>query len=69
MSEGADSYSPARAPRQLRQRALTAAIERFTRDTREYNAGPTPFGWVETAGRILAKAVCKPQHDSGAEHM
>jgi transposase len=46
-------------------RALTAAIERFTR---EWNAGATPFTWVKTADEILAKAVRKPQADSGAAH-
>jgi transposase len=44
-------------------RALTAAIERFTR---EWNAGTTPFAWVKTADEILAKAVRKAQADSGA---
>lgn len=46
-------------------RALTAAIERFTR---EWNAGATPFTWVKTADEILAKAVRKAQPDSGAGH-
>ncbi|HVL52796.1 MAG TPA: IS630 family transposase [Vitreimonas sp.] len=46
-------------------RALTAAIERFTR---EWNAGATPFTWVKTADEILAKAVRKTQADSGAGH-
>jgi transposase len=46
-------------------RALTAAIERFTR---EWNAGATPFTWVKTADEILAKAVRKTQADSGARH-
>jgi transposase/transposase-like protein len=46
-------------------RALTAAIERFTR---EWNAGATPFSWVKTADAILAKAVRKAQADSGAGH-
>jgi hypothetical protein len=46
-------------------RVLTAAIERFTR---EWNAGATPFTWVKTADEILAKAVRKPQADSGARH-
>ena len=45
--------------------ALTAAIERFTR---EWNAGATPFSWVKTADQILAKAVRKPQDYSGARH-
>jgi hypothetical protein len=42
---------------------LAAAIERSTRD---WNAGATPFAWVETADEILARAVRKPQADSGA---
>jgi transposase len=46
-------------------RALTAAIERFTR---EWNAGASPFIWVKTADEILAKAVRKTQADSGAGH-
>ena len=46
-------------------RALTAAIERFTR---EWNAGASPFVWVKTADEILAKAVRKAQADSGAGH-
>ncbi|PZR62980.1 MAG: IS630 family transposase [Chloroflexi bacterium] len=46
-------------------RALSAAIERFTRD---WNAGATPFTWVKTADAILAKAVRKAQVDSGAGH-
>jgi len=46
-------------------RALTAAIERFTR---EWNAGASPFSWVKTADAILAKAVRKAQADSGAGH-
>jgi hypothetical protein len=46
-------------------RALSAAIERFTR---EWNAGKTPFTWVKTADEILAKAVRKTQADSGARH-
>jgi transposase len=46
-------------------RALSAAIERFTR---EWNAGATPFTWVKTADEILAKAVRKTQADSGAGH-
>ena len=46
-------------------RELVAAIERFTR---EWNAGATPFIWVKTADEILAKAVRKPQADSGARH-
>jgi len=46
-------------------RALSAAIERFTR---EWNAGSTPFTWVKTADEILAKAVRKTQADSGAGH-
>jgi transposase len=46
-------------------RALIAAIERFTRD---WNAGATPFTWIKTADQILAKAVRKPQADSGARH-
>ena len=46
-------------------RVLGAAIERFTR---EWNAGGTPFTWVKTADEILAKAVRKPQADSGARH-
>ena len=46
-------------------RVLTAAIERFTR---EWNAGATPFTWVKSADEILAKAVRKPQADSGARH-
>lgn len=47
------------------RRALTAAIERFTR---EWNAGASPFTWVKTADEILAKAVRKPQDHSGAGH-
>jgi transposase len=46
-------------------RVLSAAIERFTR---EWNAGATPFTWVKSADEILAKAVRKPQADSGARH-
>jgi transposase len=46
-------------------RALTATIERFTR---EWNAGSGPFAWVKTADEILAKAVRKAQADSGAGH-
>lgn len=46
-------------------RALSAAIERFTR---EWNARATPFSWVKTADEILAKAVRKPQDHSGAGH-
>lgn len=46
-------------------RALSAAIERFTR---EWNASATPFTWVKTADEILAKAVRKPQDHSGARH-
>jgi transposase len=46
-------------------RVLTAAIERFTRD---WNTGASPFTWVKTADEILAKAVRKPQADSGARH-
>ena len=46
-------------------RALSAAIERFTR---EWNASATPFSWVKTADEILAKAVRKPQAHSGAGH-
>jgi hypothetical protein len=46
-------------------RALTAAIERFTR---EWKAGAGPFTWVKTADEILAKAVRKTQADSGARH-
>jgi transposase len=46
-------------------RALTAAIERFTR---EWNAGASPFTWVKSADEILAKAVRKTQADSGAGH-
>lgn len=46
-------------------RALSAAIERFTR---EWNASATPFTWVKTADEILAKAVRKPQDHSGAGH-
>jgi hypothetical protein len=46
-------------------RALSAAIERFTR---EWNVGGTPFIWVKTADEILAKAVRKTQTDSGAGH-
>jgi hypothetical protein len=45
--------------------ALTAAIERFTR---EWNASARPFTWVKTADEILAKAVRKTQADSGARH-
>jgi hypothetical protein len=46
-------------------RALSAAIERFTR---EWNAGASPFPWVKAADEILAKAVRKTQPDSGAGH-
>ncbi len=46
-------------------RALVAAIERFTR---QWNANPSPFSWVKSADEILAKAVRKPQGDSGARH-
>jgi hypothetical protein len=46
-------------------RALSAAIERFTR---EWNTGATPFRWVKTAYDILAKAVRKTQAESGAGH-
>ena len=46
-------------------RALTAAIERFTR---EWNAGASPFAWVKSADEILARAVRKTQADSGAGH-
>jgi transposase len=46
-------------------RALVAAIERFTR---EWNARATPFTWVKAPDQILAKAVRKPQGDSGAKH-
>jgi transposase/transposase-like protein len=46
-------------------RALVAAMERFTR---EWNAGATPFKWVKTPDQILAKAVRKPQGDSGVVH-
>jgi transposase/transposase-like protein len=46
-------------------RALVAAIEHFTR---EWNTGATSFVWVKTADEILAKAVRKPQADSGAGH-
>ena len=46
-------------------RALSAAIERFTR---EWNAQATPFSWVKTADQILAKAVRKPQDHSDAGH-
>lgn len=46
-------------------RALSAAIERFTR---EWNTGASPFHWVKTADEILAKAVRKTQAESGAGH-
>jgi transposase len=46
-------------------RALSAAIERFTRG---WNADATPFMWVKTPDEILAKAVRKPQDHSGVEH-
>jgi transposase len=46
-------------------RALVATIERFTR---EWNAHATPFVWVKTPDEILARAVRKPQGDSGADH-
>jgi transposase len=46
-------------------RALVATIERFTR---EWNADATPFVWVKTPEEILAKAVRKPQGDSGVLH-
>jgi hypothetical protein len=46
-------------------RALTAAIERFSR---EWNAGTTPFTWVKTADEIIAKAIRKTQADTGAGH-
>jgi hypothetical protein len=42
-----------------------AAIERFTRD---WNAQATPFVWLKTPDQILAKAVRKPQADSGGQH-
>jgi transposase len=41
-------------------RALSAAIERFTRD---WNAGASPFVWVKSADEILARAVRKTQDD------
>ena len=44
-------------------RALSAAVERFTR---KWNTGASPFHWVKTADEILAKAVRKTQADSGA---
>jgi len=46
-------------------RAVSAVIERFTR---EWNEGATPFKWVKSADEILAKAVRKTQADSGARH-
>jgi transposase len=46
-------------------RAVSAVIERFTR---EWNEGATPFKWVKRADEILAKAVRKTQADSGARH-
>ena len=46
-------------------RALTAAIERFTR---LLNAGAWPFTWVKTADEILAKAVRETQDDPGGRH-
>lgn len=46
-------------------RALTAAIERFTR---EWNTGASPFSWVKTADEILAKAVRKAQAENGTGH-
>jgi len=46
-------------------RALVGAIERFIR---HWNDGAAPFTWVKTADEILAKAVRKPQDDSGARH-
>ena len=44
-------------------RALTAAIER---STREWNTGAGPFTCVKTADEILAMAVREAQADSGA---
>ena len=46
-------------------RALTAAIERFTR---LWNTGAWPFTWVKTADEILAKAVRETQDDPGGRH-
>jgi transposase len=46
-------------------RAVSAVIERFTR---EWNEGATPFKWVKRADEILAKAVRKTQADSAARH-
>ena len=40
-------------------RALHPRVER---------RAPRPFTWVKTADEILAKAVRKPQADSGAGH-
>jgi hypothetical protein len=45
------------------ERALTAAIERFSRRS---NAGASPFTWVKTADEILVKAVRETQDDPGA---
>ena len=46
-------------------RALTAAIERFSR---RWNAGASPFTWVKTADEMLAKAVRETQDDPGGRH-
>ena len=46
-------------------RALVARIERYVRD---WDSHARPFVWVKTAEQILAKAVRKPQADSGAGH-
>jgi hypothetical protein len=46
-------------------RALTAAIERFSR---RWNAGASPLTWVKTADEILARAVRETQDDPGGRH-
>jgi hypothetical protein len=45
------------------ERALTAAIERFSR---RWNAGASPFTCVKTADEILVKAVRETQDDPSA---